>query len=317
MTLDREEEYAGMEIRVFQAEEGLQNPETVIPHLCYDWDVPDADAMSQLTQLLQQPDVDRLVGLSIGMWAEEMYDVPPTEILEALIAAAPQLPNLKILFFGNMGYDENEVSWIEMSDLSPIWAAFPQLERFRIRGSNDLTLGKIEHDFLKELIIECGGLPVNVLNEIAAAKLPALEHLELFLGTDNYGWNGTINDVEPLLNPDLFPKLTYLGLKDSEIQDEVAELVVKHPAMLEKLDVLDMSLGTLSSRGGRALLESDAIRTLKHLNLERHYMTTEVMNQFKQLGIDVNVDDQQDQQFEGNGDQMDGDWDERYVAVGE
>jgi hypothetical protein len=49
-------------------------------------------------------------------------------------------------------------------------------------------------------------------------------------------------------------------------------------------------------------------------------MKTEVMNQFKQLGIEVNVDEQMGQ-YEGDGDQITthqfGEYDVRYVAVGE
>lgn len=310
----RETNFAGREIEDYQPGE-LSDPVEVMPHLAVEYD-SDGDIVEMFTDLLQQPDSDKLEGLSIGMWADEMYDSPPTEILEALIAAAPQLPSLKALFIGNMGRQENEVSWIVMTDLSPIWTAFPHLEHLRIRGSQGLSLGKIEHAFLQELTIECGGLPRSVLQELAAAKLPNLQHLELFLGEGNYGWDGQVEDVKPLLTPALFPKLKYLGLKDSEIQDEVAELIAKNPAMLEQLETLDLSLGTLSSRGGRALLNCTSLKKLKSLDLHHHYLTDEVVQLFRQLGIEVDLSEQEGQ-YEGNGDQLSNGYDDRYVAVSE
>ena len=82
-------------------------------------------------------------------------------------------------------------------------------------------------------------------------ELAGIEHLELYLGTDDYGWDGSIDDVLPLLADDRFPRLKYLGLRDSEIADGVAQAVAKSP-LLEKLDVLDLSLGTLGDEGAAA-----------------------------------------------------------------
>src|SRR5262249_56131328 len=122
--------------------------------------------------------------------------------------------------------------------------AYRGLEEFRVRGGNNLSLGTLRHKNLKKLVIETGGLPVSVLREVCAAKLPALEHLELWLGEENYGWDGTVNDLKPLLSGKLFPKLRYLGLRDSIIADEVATAVARAP-VLKKIRVLDLSLGNL------------------------------------------------------------------------
>ncbi|BFH11652.1 hypothetical protein J6TS7_07520 [Paenibacillus dendritiformis] len=109
------------------------------------------------------------------------------------------------------------------------------------------------HARLKELVIICGGLPAEVLADIRNAKLPELRKLELYLGVDEYGFSGSLDDVLSVAKPGLFPKLTYLGLKDSEIQDEIAQALADAP-ILDQLETLDLSYGTLSDAGAEALL---------------------------------------------------------------
>src|SRR5262249_57801527 len=82
---------------------------------------------------------------------------------------------------------------------------------------------------LKSLIIQSGGLGANVVREVAAADLPELEHLELWLGEENYGGDATVADLAPVLDGGLFPKLKYLGLRDSQIADQIARAVATAP----------------------------------------------------------------------------------------
>jgi len=200
---------------------------------------------------------------------------------------------LRAIFLGEITYDENEISWINQCDQSPLLAAFPRLEHLQIRGSNSLTLGQPSHAALKTLIIESGGLPVSVIREIAAAHLPSLEHLELYLGSPGYGWDGTTDDLQPLLSGELFPRLKYLGLRDSEISDEVAE-VVSQAKIVERLEVLDLSLGNLTDAGAEHLLNSPGIRKLKKLDLHHHFCTAATLERLRQLPIEVDVSDQQE-----------------------
>lgn len=96
----------------------------------------------------------------------------------------------------------------------------------------------------------------------------------------------------PLLEQGLFPKLVYLGLKDSEIQDEIAKAATDAP-ILDQLEILDLSQGTLSDEGAEALLASDRIKKLKHLDLSYHYMTNAMISRWNQSGMSVDVSDQQ------------------------
>jgi hypothetical protein len=143
-----------------------------------------------------------------------------------------------------------------------------------------LVLGQINHDHLKSLVIETGGLPSSVLDEIAAARLPNLEHLELWLGSDQYGWDGSIANVQPLMEAGLFPKLRYLGLKNSEIQDDIATHIVGS-SIIRQIDTLDMSMGTLTDIGGEALLACGALTRLKKIDLHHHYLSPAMENKLR------------------------------------
>jgi len=78
--------------------------------------------------------------------------------------------------------DESEISWIVNSDMGPLLAAYPRLQQLRVRGGQELAFGDLRHDNLRTLIVETGGLSGEVLQQMAAARLPALTHLELWLG---------------------------------------------------------------------------------------------------------------------------------------
>jgi predicted DNA-binding WGR domain protein len=278
--------------------------------LTYDEDYEERKSLTdKLAAFLAEPAAEQAQGLVIGHWGGvDSVDESSAPIVEALVAARDKLPNLKHLFLGDIVTEENEVSWIQQSDVSPLFEAYPQLEEFRVRGGNGLSFGTLKHKNLKTLAVETGGLPVNVLREVCAAKLPALEHLELWLGEEHYGWNGTVEDVKPLLSGKLFPKLRYLGLRDSAIADDVAAAVAKAP-ILTKIRVLDLSLGNLSDAGARALLGSPDVAKLEKLDIHHHFVSDNVVAQLKALRIEVDASEHMKP--------WDFDPDYRYIAVGE
>ncbi len=258
-----------------------------------------------LTDFLSADNVDRVTGVLTGAYSEEMYEESMAPVVEAIIAAAPRLPSLSGLFIGDITYEENEVSWIQQTDVGPVWTAFPKLRTFQIRGGEGLGLGDIAHDQLKTLIVQTGGMPREVLQALAAARLPELEHLELYLGDSNYGWTGTVSDIKALLQSDRFPKLKYLGLKNSEITDDIAELVSNAP-IVTQLETLDLSLGTLGDAGAEKLLASENVKSLKKLDLSHHYMSDAMMERFSELPCEVDVSEQEHEEEWG-----------RYVSIGE
>lgn len=262
-----------------------------------------------LPQFLADPAAESVAGLIIGDWGGTAEGNDSAAVVEALVTARDKLGGLVALFIGDMVCEECEVSWINQSDMSPLWDAYPNLRHFRVRGGEGLSLGRLEHDALESLVIETGGLDAEVVREVAGAKLPQLQHLELWLGTDEYGATARPEDLAPILAGDKFPKLRYLGLRNSYIADEIAKAVAEAP-VLKQLDELDLSMGTLTDDGAQALLESSLVPGLKRLNLEYHFMSPEAMAKFEALSIEVNVDDRQEE------DEYDGET-FRYVAVGE
>jgi hypothetical protein len=244
-----------------------------------------------------------------------MFDSDSSRVVEALVAAREALPHLTAIFLGDITYEENEISWTNQCDMTPLLAAYPNLEHFCVRGSINLSLGaNLQHDHLQTLIVQSGGLSNFITQQVTKAHLPQLQHLELWLGTFSYGGDTTIEDIKPLLTEQLFPKLQYLGLRDSEIADEIAQTLQQlDPPLLKQLKVLDLSLGTLSDVGAAALLEIPAITRLESLNLSHHYCSEEMMTKLTALpGVAVDVSDQQtDQDEEDDGTVY------RYVAVSE
>lgn len=297
-------EFAGKPVVDFVAGERFVDPANTVPRLRVNYD-SGVDADELFRELIGSGIGDQLTALIFGQWSPEMYEETSAKLVETLVAAAEQLPKLRALFIGEMTYQENEVSWIYQSDVSALWQAFPRLETFCIRGANGLSLGQMRMNHLRQLTVETGGLPKSVLAEVAAAQLPVLEHLELYLGTEGYGWDGAVADLAPILSGQLFPKLKYLGLRDSEIADDVAAAVARSP-LLERIDVLDLSLGTLGDAGAQALLAAPAVKKLKGLDLRHHYISADVAARFGKLGPHVDISEPQSEGQYG-----------RYVSIGE
>jgi predicted DNA-binding WGR domain protein len=269
---------------------GKSAPPPVAYRLRLDYD--DFEAKSQLTDVLAtflaDPAAASADALVLGCWSFEGDD--SAALVEALVAARDQLPNLRALFLGDITYEEQEISWIHQTDVSPLFEAYPKLEHFRVRGGEGLTLGRLRHANLKALVIETGGLPTAVVREVAAAELPKLEHLELWLGDEGYGGDAAVEDLAPILSGKQFPKLRYLGLRDSAKADEVAAAVAKAP-VLKKVKVLDLSLGNLSDAGAEALAASPLVAKLEKLDIHHHYVSPAVVKKLKALGPQVNAGD--------------------------
>lgn len=206
--------------------------------------------------------------------------------------------------------EENEVSWIHHGDVTLLADRLPLLEELVIRGgSEEMTLRPFSHKRLRRFVIETGGLNRPHLLAVLQSDLPALNDLELWLGTSDYGGDATVADLEPLLNGKLFPSLTHLGLRDAEIADELAMAVAVAP-IVARLTSLDMSMGNLSDDGGYALLDGQSMEHLTSINLRHHYLTDPVISELQNSGLPFDVSDQQQP------DEYDGE-SHRYVAVGE
>lgn len=311
MTISRHADvFAGRFVEEFDATKEISEPDEVAYALRTGWDSEQTFA-EQLFALKQHPQASIVEALVIGQWADEAYGGEDSRVaVEALVDAREHFPNLKALFIGDITYEESEISWIEQSNMTPLLDAYPALEVFQVRGGNGLRFESLRHEALKELIIETGGLSRTTIADICAADLPNLERLELWLGSDNYGGDATIKDLEPILSGDRFPKLTHLGLMDSEIADEIAKAIVKAP-ILKQLDVLDLSMGILLDEAAQVLLAglTNALLKLKRLDLSENYLSDEMVKRFSKLPFKVWAYRQKDL------DEDDPEW--RYVSVAE
>jgi hypothetical protein len=243
--------------------------------------------------------------LVIGEWGES-YDTDAP--VEKIVAAADKLPNLTALFLGEMVTEENEVSWIQQTDISPILKAYPRLQVLRVRGSTGLDVTPLRHESLREFAVETGGLPSGVIRQVGECELPALRHLELWLGTDDYGGDATVEDLEPVLAGSRWPQLRYLGLRNAEIADMVAAGLAGAP-VVGRIEALDLSLGMLSDVGAAALLAGQPLTHLRRLDLHHHFLSAEMMRRVRDELDEVELD-----LSDAKGAN---DVDERYVAVSE
>lgn len=269
---------------------------------CYEWEDfedGDKDAKTMIDEILADPELSELEELVIGCWGES-WDNGAQPIVDGIVERSDKFSQIKSLFIGDMDYEECEVSWIEQADYGKLWAALPNLEKLTIKGSTNLSLGDIQHENLKSLEIICGGLPKEVIAGIGEAKLPALESLKLYIGVEDYGFDGNIEDIANMLMNSDFPNLKTLGIKDSEIQDDVAKVVTKSKYM-SQIEILDLSLGTLTDEGGQVLLDTlPDYENIKEVNLEYHYMSEDMMAKLKALSADVDVSEkQEDDEYDG------------------
>lgn len=261
-------------------------------------------------------DIARVRAMVIGPWWVGEYS-ELTSALELIVADASRFPALRALFLADVVGEECEVSWLRINDITPAIEAFPLLEEFGVRGcgdtyqDGDLRLRPVKHDRLRVLRFESGGLPGAVVRAVGASELPALEHLELWLGVPEYGGNATVADLAPLLDSGRFPRLRHLGLQNSEIQDEIAGAVAAAP-VVAGLESLALSMGTLSETGAEALLAGQPLTHLKELDLRHHYLPPEwtgrILEALVPHGVLVEIDPSGD---------MDEDDEWRYVVVSE
>ncbi|MGW4473295.1 STM4015 family protein [Nonomuraea sp. NPDC004354] len=258
-------------------------------------------------RLLATVDPGSIRALVVGWWGAgwegQRSDIP----IAAITAAADRLTALEAVFVGDIVSEECEISWIEHGDVTPLLTAFPRLRRLDVRGGTGLKLAPVVHESLETLRFESGGLPAGVVRAVGDSSLPALRHLELWLGEENYSGDSRPADWARILRGERLPALCHLGLQDSELQDEVAAAVAAAP-IVARLESLDLSMGTLSDTGAEALLSGQPLTHLRSLDLSHHYLSDAMQQRVRAAlaGVEVDLSDRQDE---------DDEW--RYVAVSE
>jgi hypothetical protein len=276
------------------------------------WRIEDPDPeggdvfLSRLSDLVAEPWAGDVRVLVLGDWGSTFDTAPP---LDYLIAVLPQLTSLRALFIGELTYEECEISWITQGDITPLLEALPQLDTLTVRGSGGLELKPLRHTGLRSLAIESGGLPAEIVRAVGECDLPNLTHLELWLGTDSYGGDATVEDLSVILAGTRLPALTSLGLRDAEIADMVAAAMASAP-VVGRLEELDLSLGLLTDAGASMLLAGQPLTHLRRLDLHHHFLSEELMSRLRselgEAGVDLDLSDAGDP-----------DDDDRFIAVAE
>ncbi|MFF8770669.1 STM4015 family protein [Kitasatospora sp. NPDC015120] len=271
------------------------------------------DWAARWRQFLDRVDSTRVAAVVVGEWSQdgpESFAGP----LAAILGAAERLPALRGLFIGDITYEENEISWIDMTDVTPVLTDFPRLTELVVRGASEesvegegVGLRPVRHEHLRALRFESGGLPAAVPQAVAASELPALERLEFWLGVENYGGTTRLEDLQPFLDGARFPALRHLGLQNSEIQDEIAAAVA-HAPVVPRLESLNLSMGVFTDQGATALLEGQPLTHLTSLDLHHHYLTEAMQQRLREslpgVAIDLSEAGKPDDRW-------------RYVAVAE
>jgi hypothetical protein len=259
-------------------------------------------------QLASHPNAAQLEALVIGAFDNDSLELPDSAIAE-VVSLASAFPNVKALFFGDVAQERSEISWINCGDQAMLAHAFPKLEILRIRGNGAGRLTNFALPALRSLTIETGGLSPAVVRDVMTADLPALRKLSLWLGTPDYGGETTLEDLAPLLEGRVHPNLTHLGLPNSAIADEVATAVSRSP-LIDTLEELDFSRGTIGDLGFAALTQMGPTVKLRTLDVSHHYATPDVVaaleTEMKKRNVRI---DTSDPQTEDDG--------ERWVSISE
>jgi hypothetical protein len=236
----------------------------------------------------------------------------PDPVKRALLEVAPDLTGLRSLFYCDVTYEQIEVSWLELGDMAPVLDALPRLTEFAVRGTGGMSLHVPRHGALRRLTLQGGGLSGKLAREVVSSGLPVLEHLELWLGVEDYGGDTAPEDLAPVLSGEAFPALRSLGLRNAEETDLWVPLLADSP-LTAKLHTLDLSLGTLTDKGAQILLEAPVFRSLRRLDLHHHYLSEETAERvraaFTGAGVDVDLSDR--------GEPDTGGYRERYPSVTE
>ncbi|NES24277.1 MAG: HEAT repeat domain-containing protein [Symploca sp. SIO3E6] len=287
--------FANRQVEDFDPQTGISDPVATAYALRVGF-LEEENITHKLNRLLQDTQVAQIEALVFGMWNGRVSFYGDSSILvNALVEASYQLSSLKALFIGDILFYDSNMALMKQSNISPILEAYPSLEVLQVRGGSGLEFTPVRHNQLKKLIIQTNGLSSKTINQIWALHLPALEHLELWLGIDDYGGDSNVDTLRPVLDDiDLFPKLNYLGLRNSEYSEEIAKAIVQ-ASIIKQIKVLDLSVGSIGDKDCPVLLSSPAVNQLQTLNVSDNFLSEAMINQLNQLNIEVIAEDQKEE----------------------
>lgn len=264
-----------------------------------DWMDEGFDAVALARPLFEHIACAALEQLKIGVlrWEHNHEDVP------AVLAAAADQPwahDLPSLALGDV--DGNiDMGHHVIGDVGAVISrAFPRLRDLVLHSSEQTwhgggeTFGIADLELLElgQLCIETCSMSAARVAALFANHLPALHDLELWFGSPDYGADATYADLERLVQGDVFPRVTHLGLRNAMFTDDIARELGNTP-IAARLEELDLSMGTL---GDEAALElARAARSfpqLASLNVDDNFLSERGLAALREAFAEVISDGQ-------------------------
>lgn len=223
-------------------------------------------------------------------------------------------PQIRSLRFDDYSSEDSEISWTPFGDFSHAWPELARLEELVIRSGAGGELGTIVLPALKKFVRISGGLKGVEIDAICNATWPALEHLEMWFGASQYGAEGDVTRIRPILDGVGLPKLRHLGIVNCEFVDSAIEPLAGSK-LLPQLRTLDLSSGIMAARATKTLIEhAAAFRHLDAIELDRNLLVPSEVAQLKKALPNVKIGKQRERDDDEDADPED---DYRYVALGE
>ena len=266
-----------------------------------------------LNLLLKDLKINKIEALICEIWGYyNNYDTYFFSFINTISDNYKLLHNLKALFIGDSENHPFMSSHLELGDVTPILTAFTKLEVLQVRGGWGLHIKPIKHEYLKTLIVETGLMFIDsdTVKQICQLDLPVLEYLELWLGgCQRYGSDIGTKLLLPIISGELFPNLKYLGLRSSDYSDNIAMCLTELPTIIDRLAILDLSMGTLTDEGAKALLNFPSINQLHTLDVSRNYLSTNMIEELSQLDCQVITNPQ------ANNENEESEFSNRYICL--
>jgi hypothetical protein len=212
-----------------------------------DWMSSKFDAGALAKRVFATPLCAVLDELRIGVlrWEYNNVDVPAVLEAAAEFAWARSLSRLHLGDVEEIDMDHHLIGAVG----EPITCAFPSLTWLKVHSGaqgddGNFSLAGLALPKLETLVVETCAMTSQRLADILAADLPALTHLELWFGGADRDAGATLDDLAPLLDGKVFPKVTHLGLKNLDFSSALAKRLTTS-AIRARLVELDLGMGTL------------------------------------------------------------------------
>jgi uncharacterized protein (TIGR02996 family) len=266
-----------------------------------DWNDAKFDPLALATNVFSQPACAALEELRIGIlnWDTNDQQVP------AVIAEAKKYPWAAELVSLHLGDVDGNIDMAHhmIGDVGKaISKSFPGLRRLKLHssaqtwrgGKETFGLSGIQLPELRELTIETCSMSKGRLAHVLAAKLPKLEKLELWFGSENYDGDANLKGLTKLFAGAVFPTLRHLGLRNAEFENEIA-IAMTSSKIARQLESLDLSMGTMTELGADALIAgAKSFPKLKALNLDKNFLSKETIRAVKKAFPFVTTDRQKE-----------------------